>query len=172
LNLHLKQILEDVGSTDVCKARDATVRATLVLERDHRGYWDRIAEAFPQAGLYEDVHKPTDIDAFIAELGQLARKPGIPNEVRLSIIAALAKTRRPSVFLALQQILDESQDFHYLCEHTDALETIGSFIKDDSLKQDYAAKLSSLAPRLLRLTLADVMAEEARRLIIDAKTEE
>ena len=89
MNSALKIISDEIRGSDICSARSATVRATLVLEHDARGHWDSAMTAgFPQSSLYDQVFTDADIADFIHELASLSQDDSVPHELMNSTISA------------------------------------------------------------------------------------
>ena len=159
MNPALKQILSEIRDSDIHKARDAVVRARLVLERDARGYWDPIIEGFPQPGLYEQVFTDGDIAALIKELAIFSRDSSLLQELRESIISALCTSNRLEVFSLFVGWLKRSENFKGLCETTDILFKI-AFIREE--KEFYLQRADDLREIITKLKGMDFTDDTAK----------
>ena len=160
MNPSLSQILSEIKDSDIHKARNATVRATLVLERDVRGYWDReMIEGSPQPGLYDQIFTDEDMAAFIKELAIFSQDSSLAQELRESTISALCVSNRLEVFSFFVELLKRSENFKSLCETTDILYRI-AFIRDE--KEFYLQRTDDLREIITKLKGMDFTDDTAK----------
>lgn len=166
MNPSLQLVLDEIRSPDIRTARNAVVRARLVLEHDVRGYWDSVIEGFPQPGLYDQVFTDADIAEVIGELAILSQDSSVPHELRESTISALCASNRLETFTFFVRLLNESEDFRTLCETTDVLLSIAFFRDDQEFFRQRAAELRGIVDKLKGIEFTDETARIAKQRLL------
>jgi|SRR4051812_38056736 hypothetical protein len=88
-------LIRDLTSDDIRQARDAAVRAMLLLEWDAQGFLDKSASVgFPQQGLYDFRPTSRNVLDLINGIKELLANAKLPEEIQRSILWALSKSNR------------------------------------------------------------------------------
>lgn len=170
MNPYFEPILSGICGTDLKTARDATVRARLVLERDARGYWDSVMESFPQPGLYEQTFSDEDMRFFVLKLASLCQDESLADELRQSIISALCVSHRLELLTFFVDLLKRASDFKLACETTDVLYAIAFFREDRGFLKERASSLREIVEKLKAVEFHDETARIAKQKILENLT--
>jgi len=163
----IEELLSDVASAESTSARNAIVRASLILEWDTQGRLDTsVAEGFPQPGLYEAAPTDADVIGLIRGLAQYVENPSFSDELRQSILWALSKSGRIEAFNVFAKLLDQASNLKALCEGTDLLQSVADFLEDPGARHNYAKTLADVVHRLRSIALSNPSAEAARKRIV------